>query len=235
MIIRKNSLIMLALVCCIGYMTYLVFASNYVPANAPVDAQFIVIDPGHGGEDGGAEGANGTIEKDLNLAVSLELKALLDEAGIPVIMTREEDVSLGDQEKSTISARKKDDTKKRLEMVEKVGTKLYVGVHMNKFTESKYRGAQVFYSKNNPQSRSFGVVMQKSLIEGIADGNTREALVAGSGVYILNKTTVPAIIVECGMLSNPDEEKLLTTSEYQKKLARCIYVGITDYLNTMGQ
>ena len=231
LVVRRNSIIMIALICCFSYISYLVFARNDVPATANPPAEYILIDPGHGGEDGGAVGVSGSEEKMLNLAVALELKSLCEAAEIPIIMTRETDISLGDPNKTTIAARKKDDMYKRKELAERVNTKAYIGVHMNFFEESKYRGAQVFYSPDNDDSRVLGEILQARLLAGINDGNTRTAHVADKGIFLLNDVSVPSIIIECGMLSNHEEEQLLSDPAYQKLLAECIFKGIQEFIS----
>jgi len=201
------------------------------PANAPALPDTIVIDPGHGGMDSGAVSENGVEEKNINLAISLFLRDIVQENGINVIMTRIEDVSLHTTESSKIRVQKRSDLDKRKQILNETGAVAFISVHTNKFEQSKYRGAQVFYA-NNDKSRQLGSLIQKSLIEGLADGNTRVEKTIPSGVYMFKGTRETAVIVECGFLSNPEEEKLLQQEEYQKRVAMCIWEGLQKYLTS---
>ncbi len=200
-----------------------------VPANAPVLPGTIVIDPGHGGLDSGAVSENGVEEKNINLAVSLFLRDIAKENGINVIMTRTEDISLHTTESSKIRVQKRSDLEVRKKLLNETGAAAFISVHTNKFEQSKYKGSQVFYA-NNDKSRLLGELIQKSLIEGMADGNTRAAKTVPAGAYIYKGTKESAVIVECGFLSNPEEEALLQQEEYQKRIAACIWDGIKKYL-----
>ena len=230
-VLKRINVFIAVLTIGVAVMAYVFWGNLAIPINAsPEEKAFVIIDAGHGGEDGGAVGVSGTLEKGLNLAVALKIQELLEAESIPVIMTREEDVAFGDMSKKTIRARKTSDMKNRLKLVQEAGTRVYVGIHMNKYTEAKYRGAQVFYSGNNPESKILAVKLQASMKRNIDDGNTREALKASKSVYLLKNITEPAVIVECGMLSNPEEEALLKTPEYQQKMAESIVEGIKEYL-----
>ena len=228
---KKANIFIVILIISFAIITCTIWDEVSLPTTAdPEEKAFIIIDAGHGGEDGGAVGVSGVLEKDLNLAVAAKVKELLEAESIPVIMTREEDIALSDMSKKTISARKKSDMQNRLKLVREAGTKMYVGIHMNTFTDPKYKGVQVFYSGNNPESKVLGEKMQAVIKRNIDDGNTRKAKKAGNDIYLMKNITAPAIIVECGMLSNPEEEELLRTPEYQQKMAESIVMGIKEYL-----
>lgn len=193
----------------------------------------IVVDAGHGGEDGGAVGVNGVLEKEINLAIALELEKNLKQNNFDVIMIRDSDTSVGDQSLGTISERKRSDTKARVRAVEEAGDCVLISIHQNHFSESKYSGAQVFYSGNNPQSAELAEAVRQNIVSSLQPENRRENKQADSGIYLLKNCQVPAILVECGFLSNPGETELLCTESYQKDMAAAIYNGLIDYLQNL--
>ncbi|MDD4689371.1 MAG: N-acetylmuramoyl-L-alanine amidase [Eubacteriales bacterium] len=195
-----------------------VYLQTYTSADAPV----VLIDPGHGGEDGGATGISGALEKDINLAVAKYLAYYLEKEGISFIMTRDSDISIHDDSCSTIREKKRSDLNKRREIIQSCGAKLFVSIHMNSFTDSVYKGAQVFYSTNNPNSKAFAQTLKNSLLDTLKDNNKREIKKANDSIYIMKYTNMPAILVECGFLTNAEEEALLKTKAYQKKIAKAI-------------
>lgn len=190
----------------------------------------IVLDAGHGGEDGGAVAINGTLEKEINLAIALELEKLLRQNNFDVIMVRNSDCSVGDQSLGTIAERKRSDTKRRLHMIEEAGDCLFLSIHQNHFSQSKYSGAQVFYSANRTESAGLAEAVRKNIVDSLQPENKRENKEADSNIYILDHCQVPAILVECGFLSNPEEAEKLCSESYQKEMAAAIYNGIIDYL-----
>lgn len=198
---------------------------------AAMSEMTILIDAGHGGFDGGAT-ANGISEKDINLSVAKKLRERIEGGGGRAVMTREEDVSTADEERTDGSSAKKSDLKRRREMIKESGANMFISIHMNKFPQEQYWGAQVFYSKTPEESRRLGEAIQAALPRVLIDGNTRVAKAADSGIYILKNTEIPAAIVECGFISNPEEAERLKTEEYQSKLADAIYEGICDFLNS---
>ncbi len=200
-------------------------------------ADVIVIDAGHGGFDGGAESIKGTSEKNINLAIAKELEALAKKDGWNIIMTRSEDLSLGEDVNGAIRSKKTKDLLERKRIISEIKPMLAVSIHLNSFKEDRsVHGAQVFYPSGSEDkaviadSKRLAEIVQESLETGIQDGKERTAL-SKSGVLILKNPSVPIIIVECGFLSNNQEADLLETSEYQKKLAECIYKGILTFTN----
>lgn len=185
----------------------------------------LIIDPGHGGLDGGAVGANGTLEKDVNLKVAQYLKEIAEKNGKTVIMTREEDTSLHTTDSAKIRDQKRSDLENRRQVLQNNSSGIFVSIHMNQYDSKDVKGSQVFYADND-QSRNLANKIQTSLINGLADGNKRIAKPAPSSLYIFKGCNSTAVVVECGFLSCPEEEKLLSTEEYQRKLAQCIYDGI---------
>jgi len=189
----------------------------------------VIIDAGHGGMDGGAE-SDGVLEKDINLAVAKKLETLMKAAGYNVIMTRSEDVSL-ETEGNTVRARKNSDIRNRLAVIQKTPSAVFVSIHMNKFPDKKYWGAQVFYSENNGESAILAEKIQTSMKINVAPDNNRAIKPSAGSSYILKNTNAPAVIVECGFMSNSEELKLLCDEKYQKKTAFAVFYGIINYFN----
>ena len=178
----------------------------------------IVIDPGHGGEDGGATGVAGTRESDLNLAVSLRLRALLRLFGHEPVMVRTTDTAVYSAGAGTISEKKVSDIHNRVRLVNDTPGALLVSIHQNFFTQGQYSGAQVFYA-DDAYSRELAQQLQAQLRASLDPGNRREAKGAAGTVYLMNHIQTPGILVECGFLSNAAEEARLNTPAYQTRLA----------------
>ena len=191
----------------------------------------IIIDAGHGFPDGGAVGATGTIECTLNLKIAKRIEKELKEKGYTVIMTRTGENSPISGE-DTISSRKQKDMHRRLNIINNSEADLFVSIHMNKFGDSRYRGSQVIYSGNFTQSLSVAQFIQKELNFLPENFSQRTQLKAPDSIFLLRKAQIPAVIVECGFLSNFEEEELLQTSKYQEKLSKAIVKGIEKYYNS---
>lgn len=189
----------------------------------------VVIDAGHGGFDPGKVGTAGTLEKDINLAIALEVKELLELNGITVIMTREEDKGLyADSDSNKKSA----DMKARVQLLYDTDPILAVSIHQNSFTDPSSHGAQVFYYEGSAEGKRGAEILQKVLKRELADSNHRLEK-ANTSYYMLKKSPCPLVIAECGFLSNPEEEKLLQEPDYQRKLAWAIHLGIMEWISNM--
>ena len=191
------------------------------------NGKVVVIDPGHGGDDPGKVGINQALEKDVNLEIALKLKKYLEQQDIHVVMTRQEDKGLYEE---TDTNKKVKDMKQRLSIMEQSKPALVVSVHQNSYPEESISGVQVFYYRDSLEGKKAAQLMQEQMIETLQPVKKREAK-ENSTYYILKKTTVPTIIVECGFLSNSTEAGLLVTPEYQEKVAWAIHMGIMRYLN----
>lgn len=225
--------VVLVTVCLISGM--MINDSELFTASANVgDVKTVIIDPGHGGFDGGAVAADGTIEKDINLEISLNLSQMLKSAGYNVILTRETDASTEDDETEKIALRKKSDLKNRLDLMKNNPDAVFVSIHLNKFTTSAARGSQVFYNGKIEKSKILGDSIQNSIKAMLQPENTRVNKQATSSTYLLYNATIPAVLVECGFLSNKVELEMLKKEEYQKKIAFCCMCGINDYFNNKG-
>ncbi len=190
----------------------------------------VVIDAGHGGKDPGKVGVNDALEKDINLQIALRLKRLLEQNDVEVVLTREEDKDLASEQ---ATSRKNEDLRARAALISKAEPVVMVSIHQNSYPEEDVDGAQVFYYSGSESGKRFGTMVQNSLKSEINDGNHRVAK-ANKEYYLLKKAMCPAVIVECGFLSNPTEASLLVTEEYQEKLAFAIHLGIMEYINTVG-
>ena len=187
----------------------------------------IVIDPGHGGNDPGGIGVSGVLEKDVNLSVASFLKKNLEQQGMEVVMTRESDQGLYSE---TASNKKREDLAKRIEIIEQEQPDFVVCIHQNIFTDAKYSGAQVFYYKESEEGAQLAGNIQKQLIAGVDPKNTRVPK-SNMNYYMLKESPAPIVIVECGFLSNKEEEAKLGTEEYQRSLAWNIFLGTMQYIN----
>lgn len=181
----------------------------------------LILDAGHGGEDGGAVSVTGAAESQINLAIVLKLDDILGFYGRPTVLLRREDVSLHDGDARTLRQKKTSDLHNRVEIVEKIDGGILVSIHQNSYPEPRYHGSQVFYAPTQG-SRELGQHLQTALREGLDPENTREAKQIPDTVYLMNHVTCPAVLVECGFLTNPAEEARLRESGYQKQLAAVI-------------
>lgn len=188
----------------------------------------IVIDVGHGGFDSGKVGVNGVQEKDINLQIALKLKDALKKEGITVIMTREEDNGLYDENAGN---KKVQDLQRRCDIINEQKPILAVSIHQNSYTSPEIKGAQVFYYTTSKESRKLAETIQEALIAHADPENRREAK-ANDSYYMLKKTSPPIAIVECGFLSNPQEAERLCDEAYQQKLVEAVSLGIRQYLGT---
>jgi len=190
----------------------------------------VIIDAGHGGIDGGAVGINKAVEKDINLAIALKLKEFMVISGFDVILTRDSDISIHDAGLTKTREIKRSDLHNRLGIMEENPDAIFISIHQNSFTQSQYKGTQVFYGENHPESRVLADTIQRTIAEGVQPDNQRVVKQTGDNIFLLYETKSIAIMVECGFLSNPEEADMLLTEEYQDTLAYIIYAGVIRYL-----
>lgn len=210
------------------YSAHVIFNAFHQEKSVPI----LIIDAGHGGFDGGAVGISGISEQDINLSIAQKTKALANFFAIETIMTRENNQALGYNPSDSIHDNKVTDIKMREQIANKVENGVFVSIHLNKFEDSQYSGAQTFYSGNNEQSSVLAKSLQNSLILGLNPQNNRLAKQASNDIYLMKQLTCPAVIVECGFLSNAQEEQLLADEEYHKKIAISIINGYNNYINS---
>ncbi len=192
----------------------------------------IIVDAGHGGVDGGTCADDGTLEKTLNLEIALRLSDILKCMGYNVIMTRTEDVSIHDSNAQTIREKKVSDIKNRLSIINNNPECIFVSIHQNHYSVEKYSGTQVFYSPNHSGSMLLAQSIQDTVKNSLQPENTRTIKKGSTDIYLLYHANAPAVLVECGFLSNKSETELLKDVSYQNKLSFLIAMGIIDYINS---
>lgn len=190
----------------------------------------VVIDAGHGGDDPGKVGINGVDEKQVNLEIAMLVKEYLEQADVRVVMTRETEEGLYD---AGVPNKKVQDMKKRIGIIEKTEPDITVSIHQNSYPEEYVHGAQVFYYEGSTSGRKLAECLQKQLVIKTDPDNKRQVK-ANNSYYLLRKTPVPIVIVECGFLSNREEAEKLCSAGYQKRVAWAIHLGILQYLNGAG-
>ena len=194
----------------------------------PVSNKTIVIDAGHGVPDEGAQSSNGTTEAETNLKIALKLQNLLEQSGSTVILTRSDENAIYDIDSKTLKQKKISDIHNRVKIGNESSADIFVSIHLNKIPQEQYWGWQCFYKEGNEQSQKLAKSLQANLNEAIQKENKRVAMKL-ENVYIIKHVEIPISIVECGFLSNQEEEKLLLDDTYQNRLAWGIYNGIIDY------
>ncbi len=218
-----------------GSATQNILTENILNVNS--DAQSaeltVVLDPGHGGADGGAVGIGGVLEKDLNLDIALLLRDMLTFNGYNVIMTRDDD-SMYYDENSTLS-KKAQDTFRRVDITKEYENCIFVSIHMNKFAVERYSGLQVYYSSNVEGGKELAQNIQSLAKDLLQSDNNRKIKKADYKIYVLDKAVVRAVLVECGFLSNVAETEKLCDREYRRDLATVIFMAIESYLSELPQ
>ncbi len=215
-------------------LTLLIFILQYdfrndnsiKPWNLPLSGQIILLDPGHGGPDGGA-GDSEALEKDIALTIAFQLRDYLQQQGALVMMTREEDIDLADEETKGLSRRKTEDLKRRLELINESEADFYVSIHLNAIPSPRWSGAQTFYASQISENARAAKFIQDELRHNL-ENTTRKAKPINQ-VYILKYAKKPGVLVEVGFLSNPAERERLMQEDYQEQIAASIYKGILRY------
>ena len=202
---------------------------RHVFDSAAYQNRILVLDAGDGGEDGGAVSAAGDKESDINLAIVLRLEQIMGLYGVPVVLTRSDDRSIHDQDAATLREKKVSDLKNRLALVSELNNAVLLSVHQNSYTDSRYSGAQVFYASSE-ESKQWAEHTQGLLRSVLDESNDRSAKEIPDTVYLMNHVSCPAILVECGFMSNGEEVSLLLTHGYQTKIATALAVACVQYL-----
>ena len=194
----------------------------------PISNKTIVLDAGHGTPDEGAESSNGISEASINLTITRKVQTLLEQSGCNVILTRSDENGIYDLDSKTLRQKKVSDIKNRVKIGNESSADAFISIHLNKIPQSQYYGWQTFFKVNSKESEMLAKSLQQELNLSIQRENKREALKI-TGKYIIEHVEIPIAIIECGFLSNPEEEQLLQQNEYQDKIAWGIYNGIMDY------
>ncbi len=200
-----------------------------VTTNSVTENKVIYIDPGHGGPDGGAVGIDGIFEKDIVLSISKKLKRYLNEAGYEVLMIRDGDYDLAEDNSKN---KKREDIHNRVKLINDSNCLLYISIHANKYSSPKIYGSQVFYKPNDELSKVLSEEIQDAL-KSILQNTKRDAK-SISGKYLIDHAKVPGALVEVGFLSNPKEAEELVSDYYQEQMAYAIYVGVLSYLEKIN-
>ncbi|MGM9629036.1 MAG: N-acetylmuramoyl-L-alanine amidase [Faecousia sp.] len=204
-------------------------AVTVIAESRPIEREHcIVIDPGHGGEDGGATSCTGLVESTYNLDISLRLNDLLHLLGHDTQMTRTTDISIYTKG-GTIAQKKASDLKERVRIVNETENALLISIHQNNFSDSRYSGAQVFYA-GTEGSAALAKQLQSALVAALNPGSSRKSKI-GDGIYLMEHIDCPGVLIECGFLSNAAEEARLRNAEYQKKLCCVIAATVSEYLS----
>lgn len=204
-------------------------AAIYTISVSKPKEKMVVIDVGHGGNDPGKVGFGGILEKDINLQIALKLENLLKQSDLKVVLTRDSDKGLYDENATN---KKAQDMRRRIEFMERKKADLVISIHQNSFHDSFVKGPQCFYYTHSSEGQKIAGIMQRTLNEGLCIENPRQEK-ANESYYILKKSAMPTIIVECGFLSNPEEAELLSDEVYQEKVAFQIYMGIQKCFNDL--
>lgn len=237
---RVRLYILLILVCLLFFAVYFSRKDGMVAAmDSPCGKPSIVIDPGHGGEDGGAVSPDGVRESGINLAVSLRMDSLLGLFGWPCVLTRTEESIEYPPAAVTVKKRKQADLERRVQLVNSQSDPVFlISIHQNKYPDEGPRGAQVLYRDDAESIRIAGFV-QGRLRESLGSDHVRSSVPVSDSIYLMRKVRCPAILVECGFLSNPEEANLLRSEAYQTRLALCMACACAEYAreweNVYGQ
>lgn len=227
---RRDLLVLVPSLCLIAAIALLpAMPSRAVFSAARWPEQTLLIDAGHGGEDGGAVAISGTPESGINLSIVLKLDQLCGLFGIHTQLLRETDTSLADKSALTLREKKRSDLLKRTEIVNETTNAVFLSVHQNNYSDTSVHGAQVFYH-DDEVSADWGVYTQSLFSEALDPTNDRVCKPISKEVYLMNHINCRALLVECGFLSNPEEDALLETDSYQTKLAAVLLASYTTYL-----
>ncbi|MBE6547566.1 MAG: N-acetylmuramoyl-L-alanine amidase [Ruminococcaceae bacterium] len=208
------------------------FEKKEVTSSAEIKFKYstVIIDAGHGGEDGGTSSKSGLVEKDINLSLAFILKEKLEAQGVNVILTRDSDKLLYDRNTDFQGRKKKLDMAARLNIIQNTPGCIFISLHMNAFSDARYSGLQVWYSDNNPESQILANKIQKNIQERLQAENNRKTKSAGSSIYLLEQSYCPAVLVECGFLSNVAEAKLFESDEYKDTLCSHLCDSVIEFL-----
>lgn len=231
---KRIIFILMAILLSVGMFTIRTANNNLKNNNiiatmaTPATSKTIVVDAGHGGEDGGAVASDGVMEADINLKIALKLQNLLEQSGATVILTRSDENAIYNLDKKTLRDKKNSDIKNRVKIGNNSSADIFVSIHLNKIPQSEYYGWQTFFKDGSEEGKRLATCIQNNLNEAIQKENKRVSLKINN-VYIIKHVEIPISIVECGFLSNPEEREQLEDNSYQNKLAWGIYNGVMDY------
>jgi len=231
LVIRKKQIILATLCACLSIFTFM-FTTAKEPVketvSLPVSGKTVILDAGHGVPDEGAQSSRGTTEAESNLKIALKVQNLLEQSGCTALLTRSDENAIYDIDSKTLKQKKISDIHNRVKIGNESSADAFVSIHLNKIPQSQYYGWQTFYKEGNANGKKLAVAIQNSLNNSIDKENNRVSKTIDN-VYIIKHIEIPTTIVECGFLSNPEEEKQLLDDDYQNRLAWGIYSGIINY------
>ena len=225
--IKRATIILILMTIVVIYLTITLYGKAIKPVFSEKKSITVIVDAGHGNPDGGASGNSGICESEINLQISKKISAKLKEKCYNVIMTRE----TGDgiyTEGSTIKEKKLSDMHRREEIINGSDADICISIHMNHFSDPSVSGAQVFYAKNGDDSFHLADCIRNKLVP-LYEKNDRILKPVPEGVYLMKKSIIPSCLVECGFLSNAENEALLLSDDYQEKIAEAVVFGIEEY------
>lgn len=226
---KATRLLFFLLLLFLGTAAYAIVShTSALPSFSRTDTPTIVLDAGHGSPDGGAVGVSGTKEKDINLSIVLKLQEIFENRGARIILTREDDNAIYDDNASTIHEKKVSDMHNRLNIINNSNADLFLSIHMNSFSNSKSNGLHVFYARNHPETVALAEQISEKICS-LTGAEIHEVKTASDTLYLMKSPQPAALLIECGFISNPDEEQKLITDEYQSKIAFAIADAVFDY------
>jgi len=232
-VIKKQVLLVIPLI--IAYLIFQFMSEDEAVTTMylPITNKVIAIDPGHGGIDPGAVGKQGISEDKINLDIAIKLRRLIEQNGGIVVLTRDDDNGLYTENSTTIREKKNEDLRNRRILINESNPDIFLSIHLNSFPQSQYYGAQTFYKKGCEKSKQLALLIQEEF-RNVLDENNSRVPQSRDSIYLIREVTAPSVLIECGFLSNPQEELLLNDSKYQEKIAWSIYIGIIRYFNEVN-
>lgn len=225
---------MLLAALCFILLLFVTAEKNSRMISAPVSQpkeRIYIIDAGHGGADGGAVGVNNTVEKEINLSIALKLNEIMQSFGFKTVLTRREDIMTCDEGLHTLREKKVSDIHNRLNLLESTENAVLISIHQNSYPGKTSFGTQVFYSPGNEQSEILAQCVQSTVIDMLQKDNKRKIKKAGTDIYLLYHAKSPAVLVECGFITNPSDCEKLKKEEYQNEIAFAVFCGVMKYEN----
>ncbi|SHH44918.1 N-acetylmuramoyl-L-alanine amidase CwlD [Tepidibacter thalassicus] len=230
---KKYLYVFVFLMVLLGIIALINHNTSKTTINMPVTNKVIIIDAGHGGIDPGALGKT-SLEKNINLKITLKVRELLEESGALVLLTREKDESLYIEDNNkTIRQKYNENLRNRKRLIKESKADVFISIHLNSFINNKYYGAQTLYPKNDEESKKLALLIQEELKRVLDKSNNRQPK-GRDDLYLLKGNSIPSVLIECGFLSNSKEEELLKRDDYQNKIAWAIYIGIQKYFNAIN-
>ncbi len=220
------------LVCYLFVLLHGMFFGNSPTSGTLAESQItFIIDAGHGGEDGGAVGVDGVLEKDLNLIIAKKLKIFLESMGADCVLSRSEDKLLYNPNENYQGHKKILDAKERLRICNSYDNAIFVSIHQNAFPIEKYKGFQIYFSPNNPSSKELASLLESNMRAYLQKDNKRASASSDGKIYLLDKLNCPSVLIECGFLSNKEEANLLSSDAYQNRLCTVISSSLLEFSN----